>query len=1163
MTTSSTSITIKWANSKLAETLRKREEEEALLRGNRVRSRDDTASEPKLTRRAQRAAQGGVDMPTTQRWTGSVDYTKPSPLRDRPKSDTGATSFHFKVTQISKEVAPTVGNKVITGFSSASSSPGADHELYIGRELAAERADDIEAYLSRSGAVEIDDAVLERQQDRAYADEINEGFDDLAVATDSIGIPSIFSNISGDALERAEFWRAVHRSEREPRVQTILIDANKDPALVRRMMEDDTLPGSFRELAALAYQDAEAPKDIDAPRVRPRAWQGDAEACGKVLARLQTYQGFDARRSGISYKSGRGGTVQHRLVAELPHELTAAERAALVLQFCRHLERIEENEDGTTRGLMYTAAIHAPDAHNDERNYHLHVVFHDRPAKILEGYGLWDFEVAEAFERKGEIRTRYPFRQDKLRMVRGLNEGTNPEMSGRNFIPGLRREFSRITNEALERAGIERRYDPRTYKAMGIERTPTEHLGTKAAALEAAGVETTVGSLNAMKIWSDAERDIERKTSQRKSAIEKREAILLDLMGKGTREPSAAEAMTKLRVAVSEWSRTATDVVEDSALVEGFDLMEAKARSRAEKVRATCLRTLADIQIGTASSRDVRAKAKIEKRYHDATAWLAQIDAALEQGRPDIEKARAKITRDEERTVELSGLVDRLADDLRKALAEARAAAAKAPTKPAPVVAVTPTRKPIEGLVDMVDIRSLDDEPARPVAPRGIATPAAPDVPSAAPPAAPEPAKPVEPAKPAPAPAPAPAAPSVPPVAAKQAPEQKAPAAPEKAQPATQTPAPAAAPVAAPVVPAKPVETKASNPPAPTPAAPAPAVPDKVVPPPVVQQPAAPAAPEPVVPKPVQPSQPAEPALFDLPVQAAPKKQGSPAERHDEWDRVFNKVQADNLIILPVDGEEPVRLTVPSLTDEERRILETPHLAKRTQARLLAMKETQDHAVGRLGKWIEANGHNEAAIRIRDRKLEFVDTPKAIQTLFERYRRHPVIVPALEKSMETQSKIREVVEWIRTEGRDPENLILGDGRGEVGKNVTEIRETISEVRQYQPVRDALRAEYNRRVAEADRSASERPVEISREPDGRVTYNVDAIRDPLVREFATGLNEQRDPERMHDIAKQIAITRGAREELALLGPEAELALGRAKQSGPIMAPQQNSFAGMQL
>src|SRR3546814_18954759 len=78
------------------------------------------------------------------------------------------------------------------------------------------------------------------------------------------------------------------------------------------------------------------------------------------------------------------------------------------------------------------------------------------------------------------------------------------------FIPSLRRKFASITNTVLQARGIHRRLDPRKYTEMGIDRTPTDHLGTKAAALEAIGVPTAVGQLNAMANWSDAERAIRR-----------------------------------------------------------------------------------------------------------------------------------------------------------------------------------------------------------------------------------------------------------------------------------------------------------------------------------------------------------------------------------------------------------------------------------------------------------------------------------------------------------------------------------------------------------------------------------------------------------------------------------------------------------------------------
>src|SRR3546814_1988820 len=80
----------------------------------------------------------------------------------------------------------------------------------------------------------------------------------------------------------------------------------------------------------------------------------------------------------FEFKSGRGGRVQFRLVAELPYELTPEDRALIVQNFCDHLGGLEtrDGEDGGQQsvGMMYTAVIHAPDAHNDLRNYHLHIV---------------------------------------------------------------------------------------------------------------------------------------------------------------------------------------------------------------------------------------------------------------------------------------------------------------------------------------------------------------------------------------------------------------------------------------------------------------------------------------------------------------------------------------------------------------------------------------------------------------------------------------------------------------------------------------------------------------------------------------------------------------------------------------------------------------------
>ena len=34
---------------------------------------------------------------------------------------------------------------------------------------------------------------------------------------------------------------------------------------------------------------------------------------------------------------------------------------------------------------MYSAAIHEPDPHNDQRNFHVHLIWYDRPYRKLDG----------------------------------------------------------------------------------------------------------------------------------------------------------------------------------------------------------------------------------------------------------------------------------------------------------------------------------------------------------------------------------------------------------------------------------------------------------------------------------------------------------------------------------------------------------------------------------------------------------------------------------------------------------------------------------------------------------------------------------------------------------------------------------------------------------
>jgi hypothetical protein len=179
----------------------------------------------------------------------------------------------------------------------------------------------------------------------------------------------------------------------------------------------------------------------------------------------------------VEQNEARSARVQNRIIAELPVELEQIERVHVALDFCQNFE---------DRKLPYWVALHAPSKRNDKRNYHLHVVYLDRPAGRDEN-GTWDFSVLEERTRKKSRKyTVRPFKNDKHTDTRDIHW---PKM--------LRRSYSDSCNFHLSLGDYEKRHDPRSYKDSGVEKEPTEHLGNTLSALETFGLDTEPGKRNA------------------------------------------------------------------------------------------------------------------------------------------------------------------------------------------------------------------------------------------------------------------------------------------------------------------------------------------------------------------------------------------------------------------------------------------------------------------------------------------------------------------------------------------------------------------------------------------------------------------------------------------------------------------------------------------
>jgi hypothetical protein len=149
----------------------------------------------------------------------------------------------------------------------------------------------------------------------------------------------------------------------------------------------------------------------------------------------------------------RHGVIQFRVIMELPHELSATGR----INIARATAEIFAKKN-----IPYSIVIHKPDANNDQRNWHCHLIYYDRPAARMPD-GKWDFEVIE-YDRE-HARLTHPHRQRKDR-----------DITAYNWPMKFRARYAEIVNTELTRENVAgKRFDPRSYEDMGITKKPEIH----------------------------------------------------------------------------------------------------------------------------------------------------------------------------------------------------------------------------------------------------------------------------------------------------------------------------------------------------------------------------------------------------------------------------------------------------------------------------------------------------------------------------------------------------------------------------------------------------------------------------------------------------------------------------------------------------------------
>ncbi len=340
----------------------------------------------------------------------------------------------------------------------------------------------------------------------------------------------------------------------------------------------------------------------------------------------------------IHYPKPRGGRVQERIDAELPIECDDADVRAIVTSLAK---------DMTAIGVPFTIVVHVPDATNDRRNRHCHLIWYPGRCSRLED-GTWQFggkSGEPAKLRPGEIAVR-------LSAIDAEGRSRLPFFRAAGAdINALRTRFAGHVNVQLEAQARDRGYDPRTYEEMGIDKTPEEHLGTAAAKLVAAGVTVDIDVRNALTSWSAAHR--RRELAQCSRAYHHQnigQRIQRNVNDEALSRGGSHRALDHL---LDRYRDAANEVIDGRAELDRFDLAQAEATSAARRLQRGTARLIEADETGRARPDDAKNAHFIRARHRMAEQHLAEIEDVLEPFAEYIEQYRERLVRLERELLEM------------------------------------------------------------------------------------------------------------------------------------------------------------------------------------------------------------------------------------------------------------------------------------------------------------------------------------------------------------------------------------------------------------------------------------------------------------------------------------------------------------------------------
>ena len=188
-------------------------------------------------------------------------------------------------------------------------------------------------------------------------------------------------------------------------------------------------------------------------------------------------------------EKSKNSQLARNLLFTLPRELNEEDRIKLISEF------IEENF--TSKGMIADCNIHNPLASDNEEQPHAHILL---TLREIDKQGKWKPKCRKEYilDENGE-KIKLKSGNYKSRKV-NLNDWNEPDKAKE-----WRENFSKKANEYLEKNGIVKRIDPRTFEDQGREELPQIHLGTASYQMEKKGIKTERGNHNRKIIALNAE----------------------------------------------------------------------------------------------------------------------------------------------------------------------------------------------------------------------------------------------------------------------------------------------------------------------------------------------------------------------------------------------------------------------------------------------------------------------------------------------------------------------------------------------------------------------------------------------------------------------------------------------------------------------------------